>query len=612
MKKNLILFIIIINLIIMNQLRAEEVRLERIVVTPYKVATSSGASSTDIFSVDELNAQGIFTLTDAIEDISSLSHSTTGGIGGVTGVYIRGADSSHTQVLLDGIKLNDPIAPSGYFHGYNHISLDNIERIEVSKGPYSSLYGSDSIGGTISLMTHKGKGKPRFSYTQEVGSYQTYREKLSSQGEIDKLAYSFSVSKTDVNAFYAGKDKNGNHEKDPYRNLSSSLRLDYSLTDDIDIGLITDYTYAKYEYDGSGGTDDFDNYARFYQGVGAFNIKQTLSDTLSHKATLGYTRTYRNGWESATSDNWYNGKTYQVKWQGDYQLCDFDKVIFGFDYLRERGESYWAPTRNPNKTANTKGYYIENIFTPIDDLFIAASYRLEDHSSYKHHNIFTISGSYLIGQTGTKIKGSYGEGFKAPSLYQLYDTSSGNPDLNPEESENYEAGFEQKLGNHLTLGSTYFHTYLKNLIEWTQTGPNWWDGSYSNIGKARIYGIENFIRYELSDNTSIDFSYTHMNTRDKSNAQRLSWRPDNKMTCNLKTAFDKLLMYASLSYVGNRLDGSNKLKSYILGNVTFNYGISEKMDIFLRLENILDKDYELKKGYQMPEFSWYLGAKLTF
>lgn len=618
MNKILIPLIIVVNLMTINKLSADEVGLEKIVITPYKATTSSGASATDVLLVNELNAEGIFTLTDAIEDIPSLSYATTGGVGGVTGVYIRGADSSHTQVLLDGINLYDPIVTSAYFYGFNHMSLNNIERVEVSKGPYSSLYGSDSIGGTISLITRKGTGKPKFSFTQEAGSYQTYREKLSSHGKIDKLAYSFAVSKTDINSFYSSKYKNGNHEQDPYRNLNSSFRLDYALTEDIDIGLIADYIYAKYEYDGStyvppySPTDDFDNYARFHQGVGAFKIKQNLTDAFFHKTTFGYTRTYRKGWESATTDNWYNGKTYQAKWQGDYQLSDFDKVICGFDYLRERGESFWAPTRNPNETANTKGYYIENIFTPLDDLFIAASYRLEDHSSYKHHNIFSISGSYLIEQTGTRIKGSFGEGFKAPSLYQLFGGSSGNPNLDPEESESYEAGLEQELGNYLILGSTYFHTHLKNLIDWTWTGPSSWDGRYTNVGKARIYGIENFINAELNDDTSIGISYTHMDTKKLADDTRLLRRPDNKITCKLKTTIDKLAICAGLSYVGNRMDSSKKLKSYLLGNLALKYEVNDRLDAFLRLENMLDKDYELIEGYQTPELSWYLGAKMTF
>ncbi len=597
----------------------DTIPLGEIVVTPYRteVSASLNPSSIDVIDVSEKNSEGVFTLIDAIKDIPSLSHTTTGGLGGDTSVFIRGANSSHTQVLLDGIKLYDPISTSGYFYAYNYMSLDNLEKIEVLKGPYSSLYGSDSIGGTVSLITHKGQGKPTLSYTQEFGSYQTYREKLSSQGEIDKLNYSLSASRTDVDAFYSGKYKNGNHEKDPYHNFSSSLRLDYTLTDDIDVGLLGDYTYAKYEYDATSWTppylptDDDDNYAYFYQGIGGINLKHQLSDYFSYKAIFGYTRTHRKGWESSSSDNWYNGKTYQAKWQGNYQVCDFDKIIFGFDYLRERGEGFWAPTYTPKVTANTKGYYTENIFTPIDNLFFSASLRLEDHSQFKHHNTLGFSGSYLVERTDTKIKGSFGEGFKAPSLYQLFDGSSGNKNLNPEESESYEVGFEQKIGNPLVLGSTYFHTHNKNFIEWVSTG--FWVGEYRNAGKSRIYGIESFAEYSFSDDITLAISHTHLDTKKVADGTRLLRRPDNKVTCKLKTAFKKLDISTDISYVGNRMDSSSvKLKSYTLANLAFKYIVNEKFDTFLRLENLFDKNYELVNGYQTPKFSWYLGAKFEF
>jgi len=597
----------------------QTIKLGQIVVTPYKTAisTSLNPSSTDIVNVDEKTSNGVFTLLDSLKDIPSLSYSVTGGSGGVTGVYIRGAESWHTQVLLDGIKLYDPIVTSGYFYGYNYMSLDNLEKIEILKGPYSSLYGSGSIGGTINLLTHKGKGKPTFSFTQEFGSYQTYREVFSSQGEINKLAYSFSVSKDDINGFYSAKYKNGNHEKDPYHNLNSSVRLDYELTNNVNIGLLTDYTYAKYEYDATSWsppylpTDDNDNHAYFYQGVGEINLKHQPSDNFYYKIILGWTRTYRKGRESSSSNNWYNGKTYQAKWQGNYQVCDFDKIILGFDYLRERGEGFWAPTYTPKATANTKGYYIENVFTPADNLFLAVSFRTEDHSQFNKHNTLSVSGSYLITQTDTKIKSSFGQGFKAPSLYQLYSPLYGNSGLNPEESESYDLGFEQNIGKKFSLGSTYFHTKIKNAIDWVSTG--FWVGEYRNIGKSRIYGIENFIKYLVNKSTSLTISYTHMDTKKISDGTRLLCRPNNKLTAKFKTVLGKLDISTDLSYVGNRIDtSSSKLKSYILANIALNYQANSKLNIFLRFENVFDKDYELIKGYQTPKFSAYTGIKLKF
>jgi vitamin B12 transporter len=599
----------------------DDVALERIVVTPYKTGVSAkmNPSSTEVISSDEMDLRGETCITDAIKDISSLSYATSGGLQGETGVFIRGAGSMHTQMLLDGIKLSDPISTSGYFYAYNYMGLDNIERIEVLKGPYSSLYGSDSIGGTISLVTRKGEGKPKFSYLQELGSYQTLRETLASDGRINKLAYSFSVTRKDVNGFYSARYKSGNHETDPFHNLNSSLRLDYDITDAVSVSLMTDYTYAKFEYDGSTGVapflpaDDDDNYGHFYQGVVGLNLKHKVTDNFSQKATFGLTRTYRTDWEGGGTDDWYNGMTYQVKWQGDYNICRWDKVVFGFDYLREKGEGYYASafftSTSPKRFSNTRGYYIENIFTPLDNLFFSASYRIEDHSVFGRDNTYSLSGSYLVKKTNTKIKGSYGKGFKAPSIYQLYDTVSGNANLNPEESKSYEGGLEQKIGKSLFLGSTFFHNQIKNMIDWVATG--FWTGTYMNVSKAKIRGTEAYAEYAFNDTTSFKLSYTHLKAL-RTNGTRLARRPDNKLTCSLKTSVNKFTAEAQTSFVGNRIDGTNKLKSYILANLYLKYNLNKNWEFYTNFENILNYDYQLVTGYQTPQFSWYVGGKYSF
>lgn len=611
--------LVTLQLFFINGLMAEPIELEQIVVTPQRTntAVSQNPSATDVVFAEQARSQGFSTLTDAIKDIPSLSYATTGSLGGVTTVFIRGADSEHTQVVLDDIRLYDPVVTSAFFYGYNHMSLDNLERVEVSKGPFSSLYGSDSIGGTINMITRKGKGRPTVSYTQEFGSYQTSREALSSQGKVKDLAYSFSISQREVRDFFSARRKNGNPETDPYKNINSSLRLDYALGEDIEVGLLTDYTYAKYEYDGDSGfpnyipSDDNDNQASYHQGVVGVNFNQKLNDVFSHKATLGYTRIYRRDWQSETTHAWYDGKTYQGKWLADYQLFDFDKLIVGFDYLRELGESRYfyssGISTSPKETNQTKGYYIENIFTPIEDLFFAASYRLEDNGRFDTKDVYSVSGSYLLKKTDTKIKASVGEGFKAPSLYQLFNGLYGNIDLSPEESKTYEIGLEQGLWDSVKLGSTYFYTHINDLIEFN------WPAGYVNSGKSRIYGIESSFEYLINDRTTFKTSYTHMDTKKTADGTRLLRRPNNKVTCELDTAFDKLNMHFDLSYVGNRIDvASVKLKPYLLANANFNYTANEKLSLFLKFENILDRDYELVSDYQTPKFSSYLGAKVTF
>ncbi|MDD5618393.1 MAG: TonB-dependent receptor [Candidatus Omnitrophica bacterium] len=598
---------------------SRDVYLEKIVVTPYKTGVSGklNPSSVDVITDEEAENKGATSVTEALRDLTSISYATSGGVAGDTGVFIRGAGSNHTQFLFNGIKLYDPIVTSAYFYGSNYMSLDNIERVEVLKGPYSSLYGSDSIGGTISLISRKGTGEPKFSYLQEAGSYGTFREQLSSDGKIDKLAYSFAASRKDINSFYSAKRKDGNPERDPYHNLNSSIRLDYDINDDVSTGFVGDYTYTKYEYDAASWTtglpvDDDDNYAHFYQGIAGFNLKQRIGDLFSHKINLGYTRIYRTGWEDNTNDFWYDGNTYQLKWQGDYSVCDWDKIITGFDYIREEGESFWSPSYiTPKHSANSKGYYIENIFTPVDNFFLSGSYRIEDHSTFQKHDTFNLAASYNIESTKTKLKSSLGTGFKAPSLYQLFDSASGNRNLSPEESESYEVGFEQKVGTLFTFGSTFFNTRIKNLIEYIGVWPS---ASYQNSGKAIIYGSEHFAQYTINDTTTLKINFTHMRPL-KSDGTPLLRRPKRKLGCSIHSVINKLTVDTGVSYVGSRIDGTSnqfKLSPYVLANLSLEYAINKNWKVFSHLDNILNYDYELIEGYQTPKFSCYVGAKIDF
>jgi vitamin B12 transporter len=217
-------------------------------------------------------------------------------------------------------------------------------------------------------------------------------------------------------------------------------------------------------------------------------------------------------------------------------------------------------------------------------------------------------------KTKTKLKASYGTGFKAPSLYQLYAPATafgpiGNTNLKPEESKSYEAGFEQEITDDLKMEITYFHSQLKNLIDFV------WGQGYVNIGKARIKGIESNINYKLLKNLTLTLGYTWMDTENKENHTELARRPLNKLVFKLKNEIDRLSIFFDISYVGHRYSdtsGTQLLKPYILSNLALNYKLRDNLEIFSRLENILDEKYEEVKGYQTPKFSAYAGLKISF
>lgn len=589
---------------------AEEFDLEKIVVTPYRsdVSAEENPSSTTVINVGDEESSGKFSFIDAIKGSQGVDYAVTGGLEGVSSVYIRGTDSYHTQLMLDGIRVYDPINTQGYFAYYNYLSLDNLDKVEISRGPYSTLYGSQSIGGSINMITHKGKGKPTFSYLQEFGSYNTYREKIASQGKLGKLAYSLGVSRVDVRSFYSAKYKNGNHERDPFGNTNTSLRLDYALADNLDIGVSHRYSYAKYAYDASypSVSDDFDNTARFHQNIGSFYLSNRINEFLSHKFTYGLVDIQRKGW-TGSDDYWYNGRSNQFKYEFDYKPVKFYNALIGFEYTGDRGEFYDSG-KEPKHRANSKGVFVENIFRPIDNLFLSLNLRDENHSTYGDNTTYGLSASYFVQPTKTKIKASIGTGFRAPSLYELFSSFSGKRDLAPEKSKSWDTGFEQYFfDDKLSFGSTYFDNSIKNKIEYNNA-----TFAYDNTGEAEIYGIENFIEYKFNDKTSLRLTYDYLHAQKKSDKSRLLRRPENKLSLFFNTQIGNLKVMPEILYVGNRIDTSVKLKSYILANLGLNYKVNDNFEIFGRAENILNYNYQLVHGYQTPGSSFYAGAKYSF
>ena len=609
----------------LSYVQAQGVDLDKIVVTPYRTEMLSEAkgSSTETIDTKELEDKGVASLKDALKESSSIAGASSGSLGGDTSIFLRGHNSNHTRFMLDGIKIYDPIS-TGAYYSFSNFNLEGMEKIEISKGPQSSLYGSDAIGGVINLFTKQGKGKPKFSFQQKFGSYNTYVESLDFSGKKEDLAYYAGIVRTDIAGYSLAKEKNNNHERDPYHNLNGSLRLDYDVSDKTSLGLIGHYIYAKYEYDGSSWAppylpvDDDDNHAYDYEGILGFTVKQNITDRLDYKLILSSTNIHRKGWEDPETDNWYDGKTYQMDNQFNITLTDFYKMILGFDYLREKADAYrvdsgWV-SDFPKETANNKGYFIENIFNPSKNFLFSLSLRADDHSTFKTEETFRATVGYLFDIIKTNLKASYGTGFKAPSLYQLYAPATaygpiGNSNLKPEESESYEVGIEKNITDNFKLNFTYFRSQLKNLIDFSNIQ------GYINIGKARIKGIESELNYSLNKHLELGLSYMWLDTENKNNRAPLARRPANKVVLKIKSEFARFTTYFDLAYVGHRTsdtEGAELLKSYVLGNISLNYKLKENLSIFGRIENILDEKYEEVRGYQTPLLAVYGGMRLEF
>jgi len=354
---------------------------------------------------------------------------------------------------------------------------------------------------------------------------------------------------------------------------------------------------------------------------------------LEHKLQLSWMRNYRKDVDDPPPTgeylrDWFDGRTQQADWYMIYRPNNTYTVTTGLNYLRERGESYYYSIHPIFGTTEsifsksyawTKGVFIENKLNLSDKFFATAGIRLEDHSRFDTSETYKIDALYSF-DTGTKLKGTFATGFKAPSLYQLYvpaDASfgGGNANLQPEENETYEVGIEQSLlEDKLSFGTTYFHTIFKNLIDTTWNTTTGITEQYKNVGKAKAFGYESQIRFQPFKKFKAIGNYTWLDTEDKDTHDELLRRAKNKFDITLDYSLtEKLGLASTLRYVGHRQDsGGQLLKAYTRVDISTNYDISEECNIFGRIENLFNEKYEEIKGYQTPGFSVYVGTKYSF
>lgn len=609
-----------------------------IVVTATRIETPTKeiASSITVLKREDLERTKKTTVLEALQDVLGVTVIQSGPAGSSASVILRGANSEHTLVMMDGVELNDPISPSRSYD-LAHLYLDNIDRIEILRGPQSTLYGSDALGGVINIITKKGEGKPGFRLSTQGGSYRTVVSHAEISGSTDRIHYSLGASLSRTDGFSAASTSyEGNSEEDGYQNLTFSGRLGYSPLDNLDLDFSVRTVKTKIDIDNFGGaygddpnnTQDYDALILKGQVRGLF-LKNRWEQKLNI-SFVGYDRKYENPTDDAhpfdSDHSEFNSKQWKLDWQHNLFLHKSNTLTFGFEYQEEQGESefysesLWGPASSifPLQKAYNTGVYIQDQIRLADRFFATIGVRLDHHSQAGKAITYRIAPAYFIDQTGTKFKATYGTGFKSPSLYQLFAPGTfwgpvGNKDLKTEESSSWDVGIEQNLlQNKLILGATYFSSRYENLIDFDLAE------GYINILKASSKGAEFILQAWPTDNLHLAASYTSTEAKDKETGEYLLRRPKDKFTAKMNFHFlEKGNISLSLIHIGEREDmewtgwtaARITMPSYTLLNAALSYDIIQNVQIFFRLDNILDEEYEMIKGYGTPGFSAYGGFK---
>ena len=607
-----------------------------IVVTATKTEQPQAeiGSSTTIITAEDLKRTGKETVLEALRNVPGLDVVQTGGAGRTSNIFIRGAKSEHTLVMIDGVEMNDPVSP-GRSYDFAHLTVDNIERIEIVRGPQSTLYGSDAIGGVIHIITKKGKGKPKFFISGEGGTYNTFREAAGLSGGTEWINFSLGISRFDTKGFSASHEKYGNTERDGYGNTSFSARIGLTPMENFEINFVARYSDARTDLDGKGGKGGDDpNYTsnskqlffRTHATLRLFNGRweQKMGFSLSN-----HDRDYQNDIDSQhpydSLKSFYDGQMLKIDWQHNLYLHKTNTLTIGVEYEQEKGESEyswesaWGPGKSvfPEKTSHITGFYLQDGIKLWESFFVTLGMRVDDHSRFGSATTYRIAPAYIF-ETGTKVKATYGTGFKAPSLYQLYAPATawgpiGNENLKPERSKGWDAGIEQYLlADRLIMGATYFRNDFEDLIEFD------WMRGYINIARAETKGMEIFVSTLPLGDLTIRGSYTYTETKDKETGEKLLRRPKHKGNLSLNYRFlEKGNVNLGVIYVGERDDWypySNRVEAeaYTLINLAASYDITGNVQFFCRMDNLFDRDYEEITGYGTAGRSFYGGLKAIF
>ncbi len=624
------------------------------VVSPSSVVTPSdqSASSVTVITAADIETRQIQTVPDALAAVPGLNVVQAGGPGSATTVFIRGTNYNHVKVLVDGIDVSDPSNSGGAFD-FGQLLTGDIERIEVLRGPQSGLYGSDAIGGVISITTKSGSGPPKVTASFEGGSFGTTNERGSLSGSQGDFNYVFNVqhfqsASTPVTPSYdlaPGEQRNN----DFYDNWTYSTKLGAQVSDSLAFNAVARYTDSKLHYT----NDDFLDFAplSFAEPIQSTQLAHQFfgraeavwSPFAGFKNFIGVNYTDLWTWNfDPNADNFYVpavvppqtnlGTRLKFDYRGEWQFAPGQLLMVGGEdqneTLRTNSSSIVDPTftyetfftTNAERRNDAGWLELQNQLTK--EFSIVSNLRYDANQQFGDHTTFRVAPVYIVPSTDTKLKASYGTGFKAPSLEDLYASFLpyfvANPTLKPEESAGWDAGFEQPIDHdRFRFGSTYFRNDIRNLIELVFVSPG--VNGLANVDVASTFGFENFAAWSVSKSLNLRADYTYTVAKDDLTGQQLVRRPKNKASLTATwQATDRLSLSSTLLYVGSWWDFNRsgtetdiKAPAFTTVNLAANYALNGDATLFARIDNLFNKQYEDPMGFLRPGFGAFAGIRFS-
>jgi vitamin B12 transporter len=566
-------------------------------------------------------------VADVLRGLPGIDLVSQGGPGKSSSVLLRGGNTRFTLVMVDGVEVNDPSNPERTFD-FAHFPTGDIERIEVLFGPQSTLYGSDAIGGVINIITRKPDGQPHLTAELEAGSFKTYREFAALRGNSGNISWSLSANHVDSEGISAASAADGNTERDGYENLSVSGRLGLDLGGGSLVQIDVRSIDASNELDhggGSGGDDpNFEGDAEQL----LLGARLTVFPSQFWELTTGISRNVHERHDlnepdpvrNFTMELDFKGRSEKVELVNNFYVSDSSTITLGLDSEKETGESAFfsdefGPFSStlPEEAARIDGIFLQEQYTAGSGTALTLGVRSDDHSDFGRETTWRAGISVPVSRT-TRFRTVYGTGFRAPAIDQLFNPDYGNPDLSAERSRGWDVGLETDIGKSAGASLAWHLTKYDDLIAWFDADgdPNTWDdGSYENISTARTEGVDLSLDARRG-NVSLDVTGSLLRTEDDQGEELLR-RPETRWATRIGWDLTgRVTLSADGVYVGERKDwGDVTLGSYTLVDLAGSFRVSSMLEVFGRVQNLLDEEYEEAGGYGTPGRSAYLGVRVA-
>ena len=586
-----------------NSLNSSEIENITIRSTRIPAGAKDIGSSLYIISEDQIKARGFKDAIDAISSAPGVTSKQNGSFGGVGTIRIRGASSSQTLVLVDGVPVNDSSSPAG---GYNfeYLNTSNIQSIEVLKGSQSTLWGSDAIGGVINIYT-KQPESTSFGASAEIGSFGLKRGSADINFAGSNSRFRVSTSKTSVDGISKADESDGNSEDDGFESESYSMSGSIDLDSLILKGSLS-YIESQVEYDSYGfatGVQDGDERSNTDEFIGSISAFFDLfDDKLQNSIFISQSDINRDYYSNGSFSFGAEGKRELIRYQGNIEVNEFNKIAFGLESEESKVDV---------DESTIDGSFLLYEFRPNSKITISTGIRNDDHEGFGSKTTRRISGTFKPSDN-LIIRSSWGEGFKVPTIFQstyfCCGATSANSSIRPETSTSYDFGFELFFNE---MNSNFSITYFDQDIN-DQINFSFGVGGYENIDKVNSEGFEIALDYQISKLMSLYLNYSYIDSVDGNGSSLFYVAKDSGEAGLIYEPNNSFSGSIIARYNGSESSSYGKIDSWIRFDVNGSYKLSGTNELYFRIENLLDEEYQQIFGYGTPERSGFIGLRSKF